>query len=819
VLGKIDVDEANNATDIEFSADGTTAYVVDLMFDSYHLFSTRKGQAGDVTTVFAPPSAFGPGGADPTAPCVPDALQPVANEVPFRIAPQAQLSVIDGFNPVDTTFTVVSTGVDFDTATFMTSGLSRMRPVPDGIGTAPIGVRLSPDGTAAYVANYLARNVVPVATAAPRDTTGRPVNLRCTANVTQTCSTDTDCPSDQGFCNHPGGPACTSSTDCGADGPCINRSDCVPLILGAPVSSLADPDPVPAAILDGKILFNTAARDASVPNGIGLGAAAPLFNDPSLTARLPASVVSVSRDASYVTCSSCHADFGGQDGRTWDFSQFGASLRNTMDLRGRAAFAPGHCSQDAAVECFFDAACGEGNFCRMREELIPPNVPAEDRTRYFNPMLTAHWNGDRDEVEDFEHTFRQLLGAGDCDGTEDTVEGCPGALVQRSPLTSTDPVDVNDDLGVPNRNLRGRIDPSTIVGIRLTHVADFVYSLTEFVPNPNPITGAAARGRDLFNDPQMRCAQCHDSLGTVGRQLFTDKRPKRAGEDFVATEPAGADRNNPFLRHDVGTANLFDAADPFQVATATGSFQNPRSVPPIPASRGVLDEYLTPVLNDLWNTRPYLHDGSAHFLLDVVRPCDTHLDDCRRAGRGRNLDDRHGATSMLTPQDLNALTGFLRTLTVNTPVGVGERAVNSGTLILRRATLAFPRRGRPAFKASGILRAAPSRVDPAGGVTLSLATPGGEEMMIFSRRLATVRRGRGFMARSDEGGVAVRLRLRQLAGDRIRFTASGAGPGVAVLDTGNRDLAVALEVSGVSFVRNRNLAGRKRVFRIPRRRG
>src|SRR5207244_3549596 len=166
-----------------------------------------------------------------------------------------------------------------------------------------------------------------------------------------------------GFCNHPGGGACTQDADCGANGPCIRGADCVPLVLAPPVAStegkcsvaigqrcrtsadcpggeacndlVADPtvDPVPAAVLDGKILFNTAARDASINNGVGLAAAAPRFDDAALTGKLPGSVVSTSHDASYVTCSTCHADFGGQDGRTWDFSQFGASLRNTMALR------------------------------------------------------------------------------------------------------------------------------------------------------------------------------------------------------------------------------------------------------------------------------------------------------------------------------------------------------------------------------------------------------------------------------------------------------------------------------------------------------
>ena len=777
VIGKIDVDEANNATDIEFSADGTTAYVVDQMFNSLHILNTRRGQGSDVTTVFAPPSAFGPGGADPGASCVPQALEPLVPEDPFRVPPQAELTVISGRDPVDQHLDAVATGVDFDTPTFMQTGVSQMRRVPDGVGTAPIGVRLAPDGTAAYVANYLARNVVVVASAASND-------LRCAGDLALTCATSNDC---------------------------LGRSECVPLVLGPPVSSITGglaADPLPPAILDGKILFNTAARDGSRQNGLGLHVAAPPFDDADspLNLRVPGSVVSTSQTASYVTCSTCHADFGGQDGRTWDFSQLGSSLRNTMDLRGRSSFAPGHCSSDASVECLFDAACGEGNSCRMRDDLIPPNVPARDRGRYFNPMLTVHWNGDRDEVEDFEHTFRSLMGAGDCEGFEESAEKCFGALVQRSPVTSTDPVDVHEDLGAPNRNLRGRIDPSQIVGVRLSHVADFVYSLADFVENPNPSSAAAERGRRLFNDPETRCAECHDSAPLTGRQLFTDKRPNAR---FAPAEPAGGDRNNPFLRHDVGTGNFFDEMDPSAVARAT-------AIPQIPAARGSLDDYVTPLLNDLWNTRPYLHDGTAHFLLDVIRPCDTNVEDCLQAGRGRNLDDRHGFTSRLTPAQLNDLTAFQKTLALDTAIGVGDRVVTAGALALTRAVLVLTRRGG-AFRATGLFGAAPAPVDPAHGVALSIATPAGEEMTIVARRLALARHGRRFSGRAREEGTTVALRLREIPGERFRFALRIRGTTLSTLDTGNREVTVALEIDGVSFVRNRNLKGRRHVFRLPRR--
>src|SRR5262249_13557414 len=156
-------------------------------------------------------------------------------------------------------------------------------------------------------------------------------------------------------------------------------------------------------------------------------------------------------------------------------------------------------------------------------------------------------------------------------------------------------------------------------------------SLTDFVKNPNPPTEASERGRKLFNDPLTRCgASCHNG-GPVGKQFFTDKRPNQG---FDPSKPGRSDGNNPFVRTDVGTPHPFDMTAPVEIAK-TSQYQNPRI--PIPGSRGALGDYITPVLNDLWNTAPYLHDGSAHTLLDVIRPCDTGAEDCAQPGKGRNL--------------------------------------------------------------------------------------------------------------------------------------------------------------------------------------
>lgn len=928
LIGKVDIDEGTQTSDIQFSLDGTAAFVVDQGFNSYHVFNTVKGQrANDVTTLFAPPSSYGPGGADPTHACVPDALQSVTNERPFRMAPEAQIVTIDGIDPADVNGQHVDTGVDFDVASFMATGTSRMRKIADGIGTVPMGVGLSPDGRTVYVANFLSRNVVPVTGATASDHS----DLRCSnsPNLTQTCGTNNDCTGGGGFCNHPGGASCNVDADCGANGPCVQTAQCVPLLLGPPVSSITgdltvDPavDRLPPALLDGKILFDTAARDASVSNSIGLGNAAPPYDLPGLecvnapgtacrrdrqdcaacsndpthlctsdgdcagatcirpsggeprlctnapttfctadtdcggqpgscanacraSVALPGAVVSTSHDASYVTCQSCHSDFGGQDGRTWDFSQLGVSLRNTMDLRGRSGFAPGYCDDDPQKSCTFDAACGDGHFCKAYDANIPPNVTGADRARWFNPMLTVHWNGDRDEVEDFEHTFRSLMGAGDCDGAEDTAT-CQGALVQRSPLSSMDPVDVNGDECAPNRNLPGNFRycddnlqqrctadadcgaghcKPTNVGVRLTHMADFVYSLTSFVKNPNAADDAAERGRQIFNAQQTQCTVCHVG-GPAGKQFFTDKKPLAQLDNSQAC--GGQDQNNPFLRHDVGTANLFDQTDPFTIAQRDNNF--PNSNIPEPGHRGPLTDYLTPTLVDVWNTPPYLHDGTAATLLDVVRPCNALLDDCFQPGRGRNIHQGegkglHGVTDMLTPEQLNDLVAFQKTLTTGTPVGGAQTQIAAGTLTLSHVALSFapkarkgrpPKTGRGVLAVEGALGVPPGlSVDPTAGVTVSLATPSGERMAIlpvtFTLKGGHVLRGRA----SAAGGKVALVLARRTSG--YRFVLAGSRLDLSSLDTGNHDLMVAFVIGGTNFVQERNLVAKRNVLRLPPR--
>src|SRR5439155_4299955 len=95
--------------------------------------------------------------------------------------------------------------------------------------------------------------------------------------------------------------------------------------------------------------------------------------------------------------------------------------------------------------------------------------------------------------------------------------------------------------------------------IRLSHVADFVYSLTRFPRNPflgagqTAVSAAAERGRHVFNDRSTQCATCHNGP-SAATQLFSDKGPNTG---FAAGEGPGAATNNPFKPRVVGIAKLF----------------------------------------------------------------------------------------------------------------------------------------------------------------------------------------------------------------------------------------------------------------------
>ncbi len=116
------------------------------------------------------------------------------------------------------------------------------------------------------------------------------------------------------------------------------------------------------------------------------------------------------------------------------------------------------------------------------------------------------------------------------------------------------------------------------------------------VPSPFLVNGhfsdSARRGEKLFKDRQVGCATCHPP------GLFTDLKT-----------------------YDVGTRGRFDKPT---------------------------DRFDTPTLVEVWRTAPYLHDGSAATMRDVLTTA--------------NLQDKHGKTSHLTPQQIDDLAAYLLSL-------------------------------------------------------------------------------------------------------------------------------------------------------------
>lgn len=116
------------------------------------------------------------------------------------------------------------------------------------------------------------------------------------------------------------------------------------------------------------------------------------------------------------------------------------------------------------------------------------------------------------------------------------------------------------------------------------------------IPSPRLVKGklspTAQRGKKLFFSEVVGCADCHSG------PLYTDQK-----------------------FHDVGTIGKFDQ----------------------PA-----DRFDTPSLIEVWRSGPYLHDGRAATIRDVITTF--------------NRDDQHGSTSKLTPAQLDELTAFVLSL-------------------------------------------------------------------------------------------------------------------------------------------------------------
>jgi hypothetical protein len=133
----------------------------------------------------------------------------------------------------------------------------------------------------------------------------------------------------------------------------------------------------------------------------------------------------------------------------------------------------------------------------------------------------------------------------------------------------------------------------------------FEFTLSPHLPAPGRLSIAAERGKLLFFSKEVGCANCHSG------PYYTDSSLAK-----------------PFKLHDVGTG----ADDP---------------------TEKMGPQYDTPTLLGVYRTPPYLHDGKAKTLHDVLTTC--------------NKDDKHGKTSHLKKAELDDLVEFLKSLPYEKP--------------------------------------------------------------------------------------------------------------------------------------------------------
>jgi len=204
-----------------------------------------------------------------------------------------------------------------------------------------------------------------------------------------------------------------------------------------------------------------------------------------------------------------------------------------------------------------------------------------------------HWRADMDEIQDFEILLRTTL--------------------QGRGFVS--------DAVFDTRRANWVFGPSSAgLSPELDALAAYLATFDEVNPSPHRqpggvMTAEALAGEFIFHSGETGCARCHSGA--------------RFADSSLQREPAGESRDSPalpFTVHDVGT-----------LSKAAGDFR-----------RNALQALDTPTVKGVWETPPYLHDGSAATLMDVIT--------------ARNPDDRHGHTSQLTPSEKAQLVAYLKQL-------------------------------------------------------------------------------------------------------------------------------------------------------------
>ena len=276
-------------------------------------------------------------------------------------------------------------------------------------------------------------------------------------------------------------------------------------------------------------------------------------------------------------------------------------LRHRVQLSGRGPRALVIAGSRAFIACYFTDSLDVVDLSAVEPVAKTVALGAE------HPMTTAR----RGEMyfNDAKICFQGWQSCANCHDDDARVDGLNWDLI-------------NDGIGNPKDTkslvLSHKTPPVMSLGVRATaEIAvrngianSLATSLPEEVPaamdewlkslkpasSPHLVNGwmseAARRGEKLFKSGGTGCANCHEP------ELFTDLHS-----------------------YNVGTQNPFDKDD---------------------------TEFDTPTLRELWRTSPYLHDGSAATIRDVLTT--------------RNPKDEHGKTSQLTAKQIDDLAEYLLSL-------------------------------------------------------------------------------------------------------------------------------------------------------------
>ena len=203
-------------------------------------------------------------------------------------------------------------------------------------------------------------------------------------------------------------------------------------------------------------------------------------------------------------------------------------------------------------------------------------------------------------------------------GPRDTPSNAGGTLGTGFLFRTADRNQVQDYWHTINIEQGGNFNDTdpTLMGL-LDNIADYVnYGIPQPVPpTTDPVKVAA--GKIIFNRSDVMCATCHSG------PRFTD-----SGSGNPTLDLAGL-----ITLHDVGTCVI---GGTFPDVAHTDENGDPRAA----------CAFDTPALNGVWDSAPYLHDGSAATLKDVLE----------------NTRGKMGDISSLSASDEDALVEYLKSL-------------------------------------------------------------------------------------------------------------------------------------------------------------